>query len=280
MLKFFVSDMDGTLLGENHLISAETAKAVKTLQKNSDIEFLIATGRDYLSARPLLDLHEIECDLITLNGAATYNKDGKVTNTFAIDKEFVDEATSYLTELGVVFLLMGDNIYFTPDADGYIASMSSYIDVIEERFLEKDVKITSHTDLIKDLNEYERLNKPDILKIFISSQDYNVLDEIRNKFKDYSEIFLTSSGDYNIEINAKGVHKAAAIRNHVEEKGFTMENVLAIGDSFNDLTMLEEAGFSYAMENARDEIKEAAQNIAPSNKEHGVAQVIYKKLGK
>lgn len=72
----------------------------------------------------------------------------------------------------------------------------------------------------------------------------------------------------------KGANKGSALRHFQEEYGITPDETLAFGDNLNDIEMLKRASHSFAVENARDEVKEAANFVAPSYKEDGVLQVL------
>ena len=79
---------------------------------------------------------------------------------------------------------------------------------------------------------------------------------------------------HNIEINRRGVNKGQGLRWLAKELGCTMENLAAIGDSDNDLTMLRAAGLGLAMANSRKNVRLTADVVTGSNTENGVAQAI------
>ena len=72
-----------------------------------------------------------------------------------------------------------------------------------------------------------------------------------------------------MEINAKGVNKAVALKKVCDHYGIDMKNVLAIGDNYNDVAMLEEAGRSVAVKNARLQVKESADYVTTHDNNHG-----------
>ena len=80
----------------------------------------------------------------------------------------------------------------------------------------------------------------------------------------------------NVEVNRVGVHKGRGLEWLAHHLGCTLANVIAIGDSENDLTMLQMAGLGVAMANSEPCIREAADVITGSNMENGVAQAIYR----
>ena len=85
---------------------------------------------------------------------------------------------------------------------------------------------------------------------------------------------VTGALDTNIEVNAGGVHKGAALCWLAERLGIAREEILAFGDGSNDLKMIIDAGTGVAMANAIPEVLEAADITAASNDEDGVARVI------
>jgi len=85
---------------------------------------------------------------------------------------------------------------------------------------------------------------------------------------------ITNSHPANLEFNPKGVNKAAGLRQVCQLYGLSMDEVVAMGDSLNDIAMIREAGLGVAMGNAQEEVKRAADMIALSNTEDGVAHLI------
>jgi Cof subfamily protein (haloacid dehalogenase superfamily) len=85
---------------------------------------------------------------------------------------------------------------------------------------------------------------------------------------------FTSSEYNNIEIMPRGANKADALRFMAERMGVPMEQVMAIGDNYNDIEMIKAAGRGIAMANAVDKLKETADEVTLSNDEDGVALAI------
>lgn len=89
---------------------------------------------------------------------------------------------------------------------------------------------------------------------------------------------MTNSHPCNIELNPKGVSKASGLKEVCRRLGIDMSEVVAVGDSLNDLAMIREAGLGVAMGNAQEEVKKAADWTTVTNEEDGVAEVIFKKV--
>lgn len=94
------------------------------------------------------------------------------------------------------------------------------------------------------------------------------------ELKQIPGIEITGALKKNIEVNAAGVNKGRALVRLGERLGIRREEIMAFGDGSNDLKMLKEVGTGVAMENAKDEVKEAADYIAGLNDEDGVAKFI------
>ncbi len=114
------------------------------------------------------------------------------------------------------------------------------------------------------------------LKLGCDSHDTEKLDEIVKELSYYDDLELTNSLPTNIEINPKGVSKASALERVCEELGITMQQVLAAGDSLNDIKMIQAAGVGVAMGNAQDAIKQAADYVTETNEQDGVGKAIEK----
>ena len=100
----------------------------------------------------------------------------------------------------------------------------------------------------------------------------SVLQEINDLFDDH--VRAVSSGYGCIDILQDGIHKAWGLEELLKRWNLKSEQIMAFGDSENDIEMLELAGISYAMENAEESVKEVATKVAPANSQAGVYQVL------
>lgn len=286
MIKLFVSDMDGTLLNENHVISDRTAKAVKELQA-SGVEFMIATGRGYNSAQVLTTAQGIECRMINLNGASIHDIDGTLTDSNPLSSSTVQEIIEFLNHHDIDYAITTLNNYFISDFDSFVERISKFMNFDEEaesnstssskEVLDDDVtnaQLTAHYGDIQPLKNLELTDENPALKMMVFSHDMNELDAFRKQFNAYEDLDLTSSAADNIEITHINAQKGLAVEAYAKSQGYTMDEVATIGDSLNDRSMLQMAKYSYAMENAPEHIKKMAKYIAPANYNEGVTKVI------
>ena len=117
-------------------------------------------------------------------------------------------------------------------------------------------------------------HKQKINKIFGTSFNKIHLDNARKALDSLTGLAVSSSGAGNLEITNINAQKGIALEQFAKSKGIAMENVMAIGDNFNDLSMLQRAGYSVAMGNAPEEIKAACKSVTTTNEFDGVGMAI------
>lgn len=115
-----------------------------------------------------------------------------------------------------------------------------------------------------------------MVKCELIFKDAALIDDLRNELKTIDRLEIVDSSKYNIEITRKGVSKGKAVEMLASLYNVKREEVLTIGDSENDLSMIEYAGLGVAMGNASDVIKAKADYITDTNDNDGVAEVISK----
>lgn len=279
MIKLFVSDLDGTLLNDNHVISNQTAKAVKALQKTG-VEFMVATGRDYYSAHKVLVEQQIKCRMINLNGATIHDEEGNVLHTQPLHKEDALAIMDYLESQPLNATLIATTGFYVSDYENYVKRMKRFMvqKAVNDADGEENIteaQLSDHYREIKPLSELNLQNLPEIYKIMFFSEDLELLKQARLEIEKIDNVDVTSSSKDNIEITHINAQKGLAVEQYVANQDYDMTEVATIGDSFNDRSMIKMAGHSYGMANGADAIKEMARYIAPPNTEDGVAQVIY-----
>ena len=100
------------------------------------------------------------------------------------------------------------------------------------------------------------------------------LENARKALQLLPGLAISSSGAGNLEITNINAQKGIAVEQHAKRKGISMDNVMVIGDSYNDLSMIERAGRSVAMGNAPAEVKAACTNVTTTNANDGVGLAI------
>ncbi|UUX33017.1 Cof-type HAD-IIB family hydrolase [Fundicoccus culcitae] len=278
MIKLFVSDLDGTLLNEHHVISDRTAEAIRALQDNG-IEFMVATGREYFSAHQLLSAHNIHCRMINLNGAVIHDDEGNVLKTQPIEAGDFATIIKHIEDPSINATVITDKGFYVSDYENYVQRMKRFINNphTEQDSGNEDITVAQLSLLyreIKPLSQLDSKQLPVVYKVMFFSSDLDKLGQTRRNIETLPTIDVTSSNHDNLEITHIKAQKGLAIEEYVRTQDYTMAEVAAIGDSLNDRSMIQMVGHSYAMANGVDSIKESARYLAPSNELDGVAQVI------
>jgi Cof subfamily protein (haloacid dehalogenase superfamily) len=113
-------------------------------------------------------------------------------------------------------------------------------------------------------------------KVLAFHKDETGLRKIGKEMETKSpDIKVTSSGYRNIEINHEQAQKGLVLEQYVKAHGFSMEQTMAIGDNLNDISMLERAGYPFAMGNADKEVLALCRHRTARNDEDGVAKAIH-----
>ena len=141
-------------------------------------------------------------------------------------------------------------------------------DWVRELVRSTRIQVDSLEELVMKAGHLERLN------FFYKTEEEKCW--MCEFFSADPELVVAESIFCNLEVSSSSNSKGAALSWLAEYLGFTMENVMAIGDGDNDGAMIRMAGLGVAMENALDSIKEAADVITSSNDEDGVAVAIEK----
>ncbi|MFW6022250.1 MAG: Cof-type HAD-IIB family hydrolase [Halanaerobiaceae bacterium] len=257
--KMVVLDLDDTLLDKDHTISEKTITTLNKL-RDMDVEIVVATGRMYCSALPYIKQLGLVGEMITYNGA--YIRDVDNDEVIYHQPIEVDIAREILKQAEEADLFC--NIY------------------IEDKIYVK--QLNEKSDLYKSISGIES-NPVGKLSEFIDSGTTKLLiiERDLDKAQKYKEIFkekygdvleITKSKEYFIEFMARGVSKGRAIEVVADNLGISLDEVIAIGDSWNDIEMIQTAGLGIAMGNAHEDVKIHADRIADTHDKDGVSNIL------
>ena len=284
MIKCIATDMDGTLLGKDHLISEENIRAIK-LAKEKGVDVIVATGRSLDGAKYPLEKAGLKLPLLVMNGAQLYDEEENLHLSIPLPKETVQKVIDILQDFDLYFEFYSNigqiSIGFEKAKHMYKKHAGKLSDINnllpdEESMLErfKTLKI-KEIGSFSDLSQYENL---EVYKFIIFSMDKQELDSAIIKLQALPEVVVSSSGFSNIEVNHCQAQKGIALEHYVKQKGFTLEETMAIGDSYNDLSMLKKAGVAVVMDNAHEDVKKVATFVTSSHDQDGFAKAVYKVL--
>lgn len=135
-------------------------------------------------------------------------------------------------------------------------------------------RMKKRTRAAASLDELEENGVP-VYKLFLFTEDREMLAQIGKKLEPDREIAVASSFPTNLEITDVRAQKGPVLREYAGSLGYTMDEIMVLGDSLNDLSMISmDFGATVAMENADPEVKQAAKYITKSNEDLGVAYAI------
>lgn len=266
-IRIIAVDLDRTALNNESRLTERTIKAFQDASAKG-AAIVIDTGRTF-DALPE-QVHGLGCIryFICSNGATVYDAETEeLLMEKCLDPSAVETMTGLVREKNYMFesftagrAYIGRDYYDMVCSGGldyrgrkYVAETRTPVDDIFSFTLD-------HKDRIENLN------------VFFDSPEKK--EEFRPLLEAIPDARLTSSLPSNYELGGRDVSKGAALRYLMELLGVDRSEVLAAGDSPNDIAMLEAAGVSVAVGNAELEVKEAASYIAPSNDEDGVAEAV------
>ncbi|PTO37422.1 Cof-type HAD-IIB family hydrolase [Enterococcus mundtii] len=285
MIKLIASDMDGTLLDAHMSISTENTEAIR-MANELGIEFMVATGRNAQEARAALDEAGIDCAMITLNGAQVFDKSGKSLFTVPIPSPQAMTVMDILDANGIYYEVATNQGLYSESQPKRIESFASSIATHMPHLTYKmaiamasanlELLHITYVDSIRELLLDEKL---EVLKIIcFHTEGPRILGPVGKEISNLGELAVTSSGQNNLEVNHKNAQKGIAVAQVAHERGITLDEVMTIGDNFNDVSMLQNAGVSFAMGNAEIEVKDYAKYLTDTNLESGVGKAILRAI--
>lgn len=235
--KLLALDMDGTLLDNEHSISQENRRWIAKARE-AGITVMLATGRNLPSVMPYFQQLELDGPLVTVNGSDVWLRPGELLQRTLLRPEAVPELVRLARHCGV-------------------------------KFWGHAVEGTFRQDRWPDQEEAFQW-----FSFAVHSENKEHLEWIRRESSRIGAFEISNSHPCNLEFNPPGIHKASGVGKVCEMLGISMDEVIAAGDSINDLALIRAAGLGAAMGNAQEEVKRAADTVAPANTEDGVAVLI------
>lgn len=274
MIRLIAFDMDGTVLDNHKKIMSETKLALECAAEQG-IEIVPATGRPYCGLSGEIDKLRGVRYVMTCNGAGVYEK---------ITGKCLMEDSIKLDD----FLPMMEEIEPLPVmADPFLKGESFMSEknrpLVEQMRVSEELKeyIRTSRTIVPNLVEYLRERGDDVEKLtinFVEDEEWNRqgYEEVVKILKKYPDMNVISGGMRNIEVTKKGVSKASGLKWLGDYLGIGTEEMIAFGDSGNDLEMLKTAGVGVAMGNAEKEVKAVADFVTRKNTENGIVFALEK----
>ena len=251
------SDMDGTLLNSEHEVSRENIEALEYFTKNGG-KFALATGRMIHAINLYAQMLPVNAPIIALNGAVVYDlAKNEVLHSRPHDRDIVEVVEGLareFPELGVEVVML-DRMYVCRGSE----VSRIHCEIIRVPYVLTDVRDAEGVCMKMNL-----------------TQEPECLDRAERYLKArYPDVFYIVHSDvFYLEVLHAQANKGYGLKTIAELLGIERKNVYAIGDHFNDVELLNNAGFAFAPANAEPGVKAAANLVVPSNNEHAIMHVI------
>lgn len=262
--KLLVLDLDGTLTNNKKEITEHTRKTLIEAQERG-VKIILASGRPTYGIAPIADKLEMKKYggyILAYNGGEIIDwKTLEVMYENVLDDNVLPYLYRCANENGFAIVTYRDKYVITEHPNDEYVQKEAILNVMDtmkvDNFLEA---IDFRVPKCLIVGEATRLAE-------LEKQMYEVLKDKMGVYR---------SEPYFLELVPKGIDKAQSLAVLLEKIGATREEMIAVGDGFNDKSMIEFAGLGVAMANAQDVVKQAADYITLSNEEDGVAAVVEK----
>ncbi len=268
--KYVFLDIDGTLVGYDSKIPESAMKAL-SLAKANGHKIIIASGRAFCMIYPEL-LRSVDFDGIISSGGACVMVDGKVIYESYIKGENLAFVIDYFRANGINYLLMSkDDIYAEPVFNKYVLPgmiKAGYNKALVEQAYGTNIEVEDVKTVTvgNKLAYFTSPFRPEKIACDLDGRFYVV---------DFS-IGESREGGFFGEMNNGGVNKATGIDEYLKYVGGSLEDTVAIGDSANDLEMLEHAAIAVTMGNGTDAAKAAADFVTTDVDKDGIYNAFVK----
>ena len=274
-IRLLAVDIDGTLTDPSYQVSARNIAALRAAHE-AGVQIVLATGRRHDYAMPVAREIGIPLLLVSSNGALVRSSIGETFYTDRLPARTANELIQYMGDFRghavLTFDRAGKGALVLERFDDLNRSISrwlelngpfiEYVSPLESSLTEDPIqamycgKLSRMEELERHLKQAGFLAQISVLKTQYDHRDLSILDILN-----------------------RDCSKGHALRRWAEIQGISREQIMAIGDNYNDLEMLEFAGLPFVMGNASQDMKQSGWKVTGSNAEHGVAQALEELLG-
>lgn len=276
--------MDGTLLTPGHDISQRTLTAINRAISEG-VQVVIATGRAFYEAQGVVKYHDLNLPYICLNGAEVRNEQHEIVSNSSLNKELIHEITDVFKSEDIFYQVYTDRAIYTVDLE---RDIEIFLDLARQtggepdegkirQLMEERLQRKSLVQ-VEDYREVFNRDDENVLKFLAASSNKAKLVRAKNYLYEIGNLAVSASSYGNIELTHENAQKGIALANMAEILGVDMNDVMALGDNLNDISMLKRSGIAVAMGNAAPEVKAIADVVTETNEGDGVAVAIERAL--
>lgn len=265
-IRVIATDMDGTLLDPKGQLDLPRLEKILDKLDQCDIRFVIATGNEVHRMRQLLGHLAERVVLVVANGARIF-ENNELIQAQTWDDAMVDKALAHFKGRECQ-----DQFVVTAMNGGFVKKGTVFTEL--DKFMTPEM-IEKLYQRLNFVDEFDSSLFGGVLKMSMVVGEErldSVLQEVNDLFDGH--VRAVSSGYGCIDILQDGIHKAWGLVELLKRWNLKPEQIMAFGDSENDIEMLELAGISYSMENAEEAVKRVTTKVAPANSQAGVYKVL------
>ncbi len=261
-IKLIVCDLDETLINSQGFIDKGNLEVIKNLDERG-VRVVLCSGRPYVAMKKYSNLIEnIRGPYYTIsyNGALIHNDKGEIIYSTEVDESTVKRLIKISEESGITLQLYKDGVV-------YVNKINKYV----ERYIKRAVMPAKEIDDLSVIgSSYKALFNYDFC------EEFNKLkNDLICEFEGLN-IFYSEPG--HIEIINSLSSKGNAVKYLADILGIEREEIICIGDGYNDVSMIEYAGCGIAMANSPAEVKEKADYVSDKNHNENVLEEVYSKF--
>jgi len=261
VIKLIMSDIDGTILDQNHQLDSHLLELMPLLKQN-EIPFVLASARSPLGMAPISkELGITDFPIASYNGALI-SKGDKILSQHTINKKELLLLHDFLTK---EFPTVSINVY--SGKDWYVNTLDKWVE-IEAQITGESPKVTSLADFLQE--EKNLIHK---LLLIDNAATIQKLKETLATMDFPQTDFYLSKNNY-LEVTHNQVSKKQALLELANYYQLSLTEIMSIGDNYNDIPMIETAGLGVAMGNAPTDVKVCANKVTDSNDQNGVSKAI------
>ncbi|WP_272518365.1 MULTISPECIES: Cof-type HAD-IIB family hydrolase [unclassified Providencia] len=271
MYNVLALDLDGTVLTQEHTIHPAVKQAIQQAAKQCHV--MIVTGRHHTAARPYYDELGLTTPIICCNGTYIYDyQNEKVITHNALTKEnaltFIELAQN--DKLKMVMYITDAMVYSKIDPIDYMSAMEQWA----------NDPTMAHPPKIYRIDSFEeQVQQADYIWKFVVEGEPSTLERFLNSPWIKQTFNAEKSWSNRFDFAAKGNNKGTRLAEYLNSQGYNSNQVIAVGDNHNDISMIELAGLGVAMKNADDTVKSHANAIcATDNSGDGLARLIHENI--
>lgn len=263
-------DLDGTLLTSQKTLLPETVSALAEAQR-AGAEVILVTGRHHSAIHPFYQQLQLTAPAICCNGTYLYDYAAKqVMDNDPMTTEQAEIVLQHLQEQGIDGLLYADDAMLYHKPTPHVIRTQAWGETLPAA----QRPVFRHVDsLLEAAHQADKL-----WKFALSYPDTTKLATLAEQVSREAGVTCEWSWVDQVDIAQQGNNKGKRLKQWLDSRGIPLEQVIAFGDNYNDLSMLESVGLGVAMGNAEEQIKARAGLVIGDNDHPSIADTVRERV--